>query len=66
MEADKDFKIILSSGARADHVGIEACDTVKHHQIQPQKFHFDSKSGHITQASACGVHCGTLFATLLG
>ena len=38
MSTSSDFEVVISSGARSDHVGMEACDTVKHHQIQPQKF----------------------------
>ena len=49
MPADQDFTVTLSSGARSDHVGLEDCDTVQHHQIQPQKFAFDKESGQIAQ-----------------
>ena len=38
MAADQDFTVVLSAGAHADHLRIEASDTVKHHQVQPQKF----------------------------
>ena len=37
MSSTEGFSVVLSSGARSDHVGLEACDTIKHHQIQPQK-----------------------------
>ena len=60
MASNQGFEVVLSSGARSDHVGVEACDTIKHHQIQPQKFAHDVKTGLITQVGKTPAMCITV------
>lgn len=60
MASNEGFEVALSSGARSDHVGLEACDTVKHHQIQPQKFVHDAETGMITQVGKTPAMCVTV------
>ena len=50
MSTAADFTVTLAAGAHADHVGVEQCDTVTHHQIQPQMFKFDQKGAKIPAA----------------
>jgi hypothetical protein len=47
MSTSVDFTVTISAGAHAEHVGVMTCDTVQHHQIEPQKFSYDKVTGHI-------------------
>ena len=39
------FSVTLSNGPSYPHIGTEACDTTLHHQVEPQKFAWDSGAG---------------------
>ena len=45
------FSVTLSEGPSYPHIGLEACDTPQHHQVEPQKFVFDAATGKFTIAN---------------
>jgi hypothetical protein len=48
MSAAAGFTVTLSAGVAWPHIGVEACDTPAHHQVENQRFAYDAASGRIT------------------
>ena len=43
------FEVVLSSGPAFPSIAVEQCDTVLHHQVQPQNFAYDKATKLITE-----------------
>ena len=46
------FTVTLSNGPSFPHIGTEQCDTTLHHQVENQRFAWDSGSGTLTVVQA--------------
>lgn len=60
LATDTPFEVVLSSGALSDHVGMMACSTVIHRQVEPQQFSYDAESGLIVQLGKSPQMCVTV------
>jgi hypothetical protein len=50
--ASAGFSVVLSNGPSYPKVGVETCDTVGHHQVEPQKFLWDAAAGRFALANS--------------